>query len=384
MLVAISRCRVLRTAWPAVAFLLVAPLLYAGERRGGIEIGAKGVKATVVEISDAAGSPAAKTIMTEVSNTTVVAGVAPGGLYSAEAIRDTAVEAGKFAQKIRDEFQVPPQNLRVVGSSGLPQASNRDELAKAVREATGAYEPMEFLTPCREVQLTILGLIPEAERNRALLVDVGSGSTKGGFLGSDGHPTCFSVPLGSVTYANRVKKDLSGKSFPEKASELRPTLLAAPLDEQVRAQPELATRTLVLLSGGAPYALATLMHPESTLKDRVTLSSKDIVDYAQLVRKRGGGLKPDLTSIVDPTVRAAAEREVKNVLDTFTRENLISGAEVLLALADTMKFDGKTLVFDRTGITAWIRASLTAPPFEKRKSQPVYPSPQSIPPDVGT
>ena len=192
--------------------------------------------------------------MTEVSNTTVVAGAVGNGAFAADAIRDTATEAGKFAKKMQEEFGVSLKNIRTIGSSGLPQALNRAELVKAVQEATG-LAPMEFLTPCREVELTIRGLMPEAERSQAVMVDVGSGNTKGGFLGTDGRPTCFSVPLGSVTYATRVKQAAAGKPFAEAAAAMRGTLLVAPLNDQVGSQPSLATRPVVLLAGGAPVCL---------------------------------------------------------------------------------------------------------------------------------
>ncbi len=220
MLSPINLHRDLRVAGTVLVLLLIPILTHAAERRGGIEIGSKGVKATVVEIGEGQNGAQVKTIMTEVSNTTVVAGAVGNGAFAADAIRDTAAEAGKFAKKMQGEFGVSPKNIRVIGSSGLPQASNRSELVKAVQEATD-LAPMEFLTPCREVELTIRGLIPDVERGQGVLVDVGSGNTKGGFIGMDGQPTCFSVPLGSVTYANRVKQGAAGKPFAEAAAALR-------------------------------------------------------------------------------------------------------------------------------------------------------------------
>jgi len=387
--------------WPARAYAAAAlaltltaafsPAGLAAERRGGIEIGAKGVKATAVELGGSPDRPTVKTILNAVSNTTVTTGVVKTGKYSADAIRDTAQEAGKLAKRLRDELGIPPEKIRVIGSSGLPPASNRDELINAVKIATG-LPAMEFLTPCREVELNIAGLVPDAERKNAVLVDVGSGNTKGGFIGPESQGVCFSVPLGSVTYAERVKKDSPGKPFPAAASELRPTILEAPLAEQVAANPELATRPTVFLAGGAVYALTTLMHPEAISHDKVTLSASDIADYVKLLSEGANVPVPDLTKIKSPETRAAADKEVRNVLDTFTYDNLVAGAEILKALSGALKFQDKTLIFDRNGVTAWIRASISptaiahesgqAPPTPTRrevlKPRPeVYPSPQS-------
>ncbi len=360
----IRAARTTTRVWVAALTLLVASSpagSTAAERRGGIEIGSKGVKATAVELEDTPGGPAVKTILANVSNTTVSSGVVKTRKYAADAIQETAVEAGKFARKMIDELGIPAEKIRVIGSSGLPAAPNREELVAAVAKATG-LPAMEFLTPGREVELTIAGLVPEPERPRALLVDVGSGNTKGGFIGAGGNVSVFSVPFGSVTFADRVTKDAAGGSFPATAERLRSTILEAPIVEQVRANPALTSRPVVYLSGGAVYAMSTLLHPESISQRRVSLSAGDIAGYLKLV---GDGQKvptPSLDSISKPEVRALAEQEVRNVLDTFTPENLLAGAELLAALSTVLQFEGKTLVFDRSGATAWIRATLTPPP----------------------
>jgi len=360
------------------------------DRCAGIEIGAKGVKATVLEV----GSSGSRPIMEAVSNTTIAQGAAKTGRFSDAAIRDTAEEAGKFARRIRDEFKVPADRVCVVGSSGLPTVSNRDDLVKAVAETTN-LPAMAILVPAEEVRLTIKGLLnDELERADALLVDVGSGNTKGGFLGA-GTVVDFSVPYGSVTFANRVAMDASSKkqAFSDAAARLRPVLLEEALSKQVASHPELAKRRIVFLAGGAAYALTTLMKPEAVLQKRVELTAKDIAAYAKLVRS-SPITRPSLDAIADPATRAAAEKEAKNVLDTFTPQNLIAGAEVLTALASALSLEGKTLLFDRTAITAWIRAKALEQaerpipiPIRKKELAPtpikpelqVRPSPQSPP-----
>ena len=242
-------------AWFAATLALdvasASQIPQSAERFGGIEIGAKGVKATVVEVVPGTGTPP-KTIMNSdyISNTTLAEGVVKTKKFSSAAIQETAEEAGKFARRIREEFNVPSDRIRVVGSSGLPkEATNRDDLTNAVRAATG-LAPMTFLDPPEEVKLTILGLpLTEAERDESLLVDVGSGNTKGGLLGRDNRLVHFAVPFGSVTYANRVTQDAPGKPFAQAAAQLRPSLVESRLAEQVRAHPELARRGTVFLVG---------------------------------------------------------------------------------------------------------------------------------------
>ena len=198
----------------AIPVAIAAQPPQAAERFGGIEIGAKGVKATVVEVAPGTSTPP-KAIMSSdyISNTTLAEGVVQTKKFSSAAIQETAEEAAKFAQRIRQEFDVAPERIRVVGSSGLPKdATNRDELVSAVQTATG-LAPMTFLDPAEEVKLTILGLLSATERGNSLLVDVGSGNTKGGLLQPDDSLVYFAVPVGSVTYANRVTQSAPGKPF---------------------------------------------------------------------------------------------------------------------------------------------------------------------------
>jgi hypothetical protein len=359
-----------RGIWGLAALLCVSQLVStartatAAERRGGIEIGSKGVKMTVVELAEKPGGPA-KVLQSAIVNTTISAGVVKTGRYSPDAIHETAEAAGVFARRLRGEFGLGSDRIRVVGSSGLPSASNRQELIDAVSQATG-LPPMEIISTCREVELTIAGLVPRADWPNAALIDIGSGNTKGGYFRPDGKGVFLSVPLGSVTFVDRVTKDGKGKPFAEAAEQLRPSLIEAPLAEQVRANPALTERRIVFLSGGAPYAMTTLMRPQDILHERVQLTTKDIGDYVQHLRSSPRVPSPDFAAIADPKVRSAAEKEFGKVRDNFTRENLIAGAEILAGLSTALQLEGKTLVFDRNGATAWLHAlldpSLTPPP----------------------
>ena len=69
----------------------------AGEKRGGIEIGAKGVKMTVVELANKPDEPA-KVLQSAASNTTIASGVVKTKKYSADAIQETAAAAGHSSE----------------------------------------------------------------------------------------------------------------------------------------------------------------------------------------------------------------------------------------------------------------------------------------------
>lgn len=376
-------------------------------RYAAIEVGAKGVKAVVLEMTPEGPRPLLKVV----SNTTLAQGVAKSGTYAPGAIRDTAEQAGDFARRVREDFRVPAGRVTVFGSSGLPRAANRDDLARAVADAT-AMPAMTFITPAEEVRATIRGSLADpADRERGLVVDVGSGNTKGGFLDAAG-VVDFSVPFGSVTYENKVAAEAKGSNqpFAQAADRLRPATLDAEFSRQIAAHPEIRRRAVVYLSGGAAYAMVSLMKPEAVRASRVEFTAGDIQEYARLVRATPPQFPP-LDRIADPAARSEAEKEVRNVFDVFTPTNLIAGAEILESLASTLELEGKSLRFDRDSLFALSRGrileladkemppAVAQPPsaavvetpkaavVETPKAAaprparpPVYPSPQSPPP----
>ncbi len=98
--------------------------------------------------------------------------------------------------------------------------------------------------------------------------------------------------------------------------------------------------------------MATLLRPRDTTKKQIDLSTKDIAAYAELV-----GKSPITSTDLTAVKGTDAEKQVKNVLDTFTPSNLVAGSEILTALAATLNLEGKTLRFDRTAIMALIRGN---------------------------
>src|SRR5262249_31953624 len=154
-----------------------------------------------------------------------------------------------------------------------------------------------------EVGLTILGAVPPNDRAKALLIDIGSGNTKGGCYEKQGggyQLTPVSLPLGAVTFATKVKDEAkaSGIDFPEAAAKLRDSLVTKPLSEQVASHPGLAKAEPVYLSGGIVWSLVSLLHPDQPQEEYVAVTANDIDTFHQLLTKSPGSVPmPDLGKI---------------------------------------------------------------------------------------
>jgi uncharacterized protein (TIGR03000 family) len=347
------------SAFVLLASGLAAPAWSQEPIYGGIEIGSKGVKATVVEfVATKLGMEPTPPKLSKTSNTTIAA--LKDGKFQEDAIAETADAVDKFFKQLQAEFKVPPENIYIVGSSGLPNAPNRDDLVAAVKGKTG--KTMSFITVDNEVALTFLGAVPEKDRTKALLVDIGSGNTKGGVYEKQGGKfqlTPVSIPLGSVTYATAVKNEAktSGIEFVEAAAKLRDSMITKPLSDQAASHPALAKADPVYLSGGIVWSMATLLHPDEQQEEYVAVTANDIDTFHQLLTKNPGTVPaPDLAKIRDEGTRKLAESEVQRVKDTFTPDNLLAGSEILKSVSDVLKLRGKKVYFTRYGYIAWISA----------------------------
>lgn len=340
------------------------------ELHGGIEVGSKGVKAIALRISGETDNYTVKIIYAEVVNTTLVQ--TKDGNFTPEAIRDTANAIQRFHQRMRQEYRIAAEHIHVVVSSGVI-GNNPQDLSAEIAKRLGLTLP--FLDVDTEVQLTVAGAIPKRYRsgqtwqdNRGIsvLIDVGSGNTKGGYqlmrqvaVGAAGYDyVSWGIPKGTVTFTNEVSKaageSADYKTFASRASAMSNDSLRAPLRSEVARKPGLLNRRKVYLSGGIVWAMATLLHPENQLSF-TPLTVDDINNfYNRVIANPEALLEPDLSRIANATIRQEAEREIESVRNTFTPKNLIAGAEILRAVALEMNLTSKRMYFARYGHLAWI------------------------------
>lgn len=342
----------------------------ADELHGGIEVGSKGIKAIAIRVTGETDDYTVKVVYAEIINTTVVQ--TRNGLFTPEAIRDTANAIQQFYQRLKQDHRVPTENIHIAISSGVI-GNNPQDLAAEITKRTG--QTPTFLDVDTEVQLTIAGAIPKRyklaqkwydNRSISVLIDVGSGNTKGGYqqqrqvaVGTAGFDyVTWGIPKGTVTFTNEINKvageSADNKTFANTAITLANDSIRSPLRSEIARKPGLLNRRKVYLSGGIVWAMATLLHPE----DRRSFPALTVDDintfYSRATTNAESLLEPDLTKITNAAVRQEAEREVESVRNTFTPNNIIAGAEILRALAVEMNLTGKRIYYVRYGHLAWI------------------------------
>jgi hypothetical protein len=344
---------------------LTFPAAARAELYGGVEVGARGVKAVVVDLARGGDGYAQTVKMTDTVNTALTADLAKNGRFNADALRDTVKAVEGLHGRIRSEFKVPPERIWVAGSSGLFSAirdkedlvkENRAALAEAVEKAVGGK--MGFVSDEREAELSIVGVVPRAQAAEAVLLDIGSGNTKGGYRGADGKFVTLSVPFGTVSFGDRVKTAAakSGLEIVRQAAASRDLEMTPALRQALVGKEGVAARRRVYLSGGAVWAMAAFTHPGDA-SAYLEVTPKDIDAFEAAVRGDPKGVpSPDLSGVKDEETRKRAEAEWERVKKATSAERLLAGAEVLKALADAVELGAKDkkLYFARDAYLGWL------------------------------
>ncbi len=340
------------------ALLLAPPPAPAADVYGGIELGGKGVKAVVIEVTPTADGPAVKMLFSESTNVGLAAAVADGKL-DPKAAEAAGKAVSGFAATMKEKHLVPADKLFVVGSSGLFAANagkpevmkaNQETLTAAVKAA--AELPVAYLDADREVALSFAGTVPAERWADGLMIDVGGGNAKGGFRGEKGAMTTFAVPFGTTTFAAAVVKE--GGEFAATAAKLRQSVLA-PAIKKAATDAGFATRKRIYVSGGAAWAVATFAHPaDRSAYTPLTIADLDAVEA--LLAKATDAPAPDLSGVADPGTKKEAEAEAAKVNKVYTRDQLLAGVQVLKAVATELDLGhaDKKLAFARNAQYAWV------------------------------
>jgi len=350
------------TAAGALALSLFLAVPVRAEVYAGVEVGGKGVKATVVDVSGDGATAEIAVKLADTTNTGLATDVARDGRFGATALAETVKAVGTYTDRFRKEFAAAPGRIYVVGSSGLFAAildkpelikENQTRLADAVKERTGVA--MTFIDARRESELSIVGVVPKKDRAAALLIDVGGGNTKGGCEVGPGKFATFAVPFGTATFAELANK--AGAADAKAMKALCDDKVVPLLKAQLSGLPDLAKRDRVYLSGGVAWAAATFARPTDA-KPFTTLTLKDVEAFeAKLGADPAAFPEPDL-SAADDEGRRRALAEWARVKKVYTPEQLLAGAQVLRS-AIREAGEGKHFFFARNGYLGWILAYVT-------------------------
>jgi Ppx/GppA phosphatase family len=327
----------------------------SGNLFGAIEVGGKGVKGKVIQELATLNEDGAKLTIfrkEKIEDRNVTAVDPNSKSATVEAVKSTFHD-------IQKRFNISCEQIVIYGSSGLAEkAPHKEVIAQEVRQATG--RTMKFITSEEEASFVFDGVVPAWRLNEVIVVDIGSGNTKGAYLDSNNKHITFSFPFGTVTFTNEVKESQGNIDFTKAAENVKQKKLVPQIASEVQLKPGMQTLPRVYLAGGISWSLFTLTRPcskeytvrgkrEERLDSFAPISSEDIKTfYYNATQDRKALFNPDLSNC-SAERREEVQKEIAKIkTDTFSEDNLIAGAEILRAFNQELNFSGKQVFFVRS------------------------------------
>lgn len=330
-----------------------------GDMYAGIEIGAKGVKMSIIEVKLSKDRQYDYTLFRDTSINTDAAELS----YQSE--KETQNALAILWKVIKERHAIPSKNIHVVISSGLRQELDKynkvDYFATVVRpkEMDGSVI-ITSVTSTQEAELSILGIVPQKDRFSANQLDVGSGNTKGGYFDAARTVVPFTFSLGTKSFQRLIDGRVSGdfNEFATSAEKLWKDSIAEVLAKEMLGKNELVTKNAIYLSGGIVWALTSYMYPQEAQSNYVEISPEFIAAFRQKISTDFAGLANPaaLAAISDNQTAEIARKNISRVIKTYDQKALLSGAIILDEIVKKVNTSNtkKKFIYPRYGYVGWI------------------------------
>ncbi|MEN2399060.1 exopolyphosphatase [Flavobacterium sp. MC2016-06] len=318
----------------------------------GIEIGSKGIKFSVIDVNNIKkGDYTILSYWTE--NVGIAKGIAIDGKLANEDMNNAGYVVVGNLKIIRTKFNVPDENIFIVASSGVAMANNTAELKTKIKNLTN--KDLDFIDAETEGKMLLKGSIPPTEYNDAIILDIGGGNTKGGFVNTQNQNKFEFFPLkldyGTITLTEAINKTIVIPSqindmsvYKEKSFEYAP-ILRDKIKEMLNAKPMSLRKNEIYLSGGAIWAFATLYYDKNTEDHFVPLEYQDIIDYDAVLKN----------NFVKYENLAKTSKEAEKVINAYSQRHLISANNILIACLESIpNLKSKKIYFAKEGQIAWL------------------------------
>ncbi len=329
-----------------------------GELYAGIEVGAKGIKLSVIEVKLSKEREYDYSLKADTAINTDAASLS----YQSE--KETSDAIRFLLDIIKNRYQVPAKKTCIVISSGLKQELDKykkvDYFANVIRpENMDTSLRITYVTPAQEAELSFMGIVPQKYRFNTDQLDIGSGNTKGGYFNANKIFVPVTFPLGTKSFQRIVEAKTQGdlNEFLKTAENILDDSLARLMVYEFANKKEFKSRDIVYLSGGIVWAIASLMHPQSINNNYVEITSRDIAEFRKLIFSNYDEVtRPDITLISNAEDARASLRNINRVLKTYDQKALLAGAiwlDELIQQVNTINPD-KKFVYPKYAYVGWI------------------------------
>lgn len=264
----------------------------AGEKDyyAGIEVGSKGVKLCILNPSLPVSELSKKVIYDTTINSDFI--------KFSDATSDATVLAVHSLFRIANQnYAVNSKNIFLAVSSGVKQTADREKKQDQINLLIASIKSV-IKDPQREVEVvsvyqesifTHKSIIPTSENMTTIIIDIGSGNTKGGYFISSNVFNTFNIPWGTKSTTNVVEKVCDSPCTVDDFSDLLVKKLNKISEVDIPAAVDKCGITSydfkIFFSGGIAWATSTLAKPEEFNTKLIDLSYDEVNKFqSQLVK----------------------------------------------------------------------------------------------------
>ncbi|TAH04102.1 MAG: hypothetical protein EAZ16_06335 [Sphingobacteriales bacterium] len=325
----------------------------------GIEITTKGVKMSIVAVELNSSNEVEYVLRADTS-----VNPEPGAI-TAQSNQETADAIKFFLEAAKTKYGIAGSNIYVVmASSFKAELDKKNKLAEFISAVTPANAPagfsIKFVTPAEESELSVLGTVPPKRRYTTSLIDIGSGSTKGGYF-MDATETFDPLVLnvGTKSFVKIIKdKNPAGiADFAGKAALLWRDSLQQTARTELGRRAGLKNRGSVYVSGGIVWCMVSYLYPEKAMDNYIEITPEDVRRFKNMAAQNFGALiQPGMAHIINDNTLKQARINVSRAQNTFDQESIIAGAIWLDGLITELNSTQpqKRFYFPRYGYVGWI------------------------------
>ena len=343
---------------PQILFFILLNLFFAinsfSQKNvyAGIEIGRRAIKVSVLEVNNIKKADY-KILYFANERISLADHITANGALTQDDINKTGIIVFDQLRKIRKDFKLLEENIFIVAAPVFSSASNIDALKSKVTSLTN--KSFDIIDVNEEAKILVKGAIPPVDYSNALLLDIGAKSTRGGYIEEIDDNKLEFIPLeldfGTTTLTDAVKKTVANKSqtndmavYQEKSFDFN-TVLRKKIKEMLDANPLLAKKEKIYLSGGAVWAFSTLYYDENVKDHYVPLTMEDILYYDAILKNNFNKFNN----------LAKTNKEAARVLSTYDQTYLISANNILLSCVEGIpNLEKKKMYFVKEGQVTWL------------------------------
>lgn len=335
----------------------------------GIEVGSKGVKMSLLEVADNLKRHNDYHVLMDTSvNTDFIT-------FSPETSHETLLAFTGLYQTANNKYDISPDKIFTMVSSGVKVSADRAKKESWIQALIDSFRikigdperKVEVIDAAGEARLSHLGIVPDSKRFTTFLIDIGSGNTKGGYFpeATTEHIKLFTLTWGTKSIANatnvRLDGDLSLENYYKQLQRVLTGNAKSEIIYAVNVSGAYKMSDNIAFSGGAGWAVATLMFPELIDVPVVPVTYQQVEEFYDRLYNNYSSLKSSriLRKIDDPDLnKKAIEKAVNTVNKVFDQRAMLAGTGLLLRIMRQFEgiYEKKQFYLVKNGQTGWISA----------------------------